>query len=253
MADDRARVVVIGGGVAGTSIAYHLTRLGWTDVVLLDRGELTSGSTFHSAGLVAQLRNSVSHTRMMMYGAELYPMLAEETGVDPGWHQVGTLHLASSPYRMEALARQAGWAKSFGLPVEIVSTEDALERFPLIDAMATPIGILGGVRGVFFANLGGAGLEGLQFKVWDNNTFVTDPIRNEAGIIIRPGQRIEGFRLHDSRASYGIGLETFALGFPLHFDWSYRTLFNKDWENHLFGSSELWRRGEFSVWMGYDF
>ena len=134
MADDRARVVIIGGGVAGTSIAYHLTRLGWTDVLLVDRGELTSGSTFHSAGLVAQLRNSVSHTRMMMYGAELYPTLAEETGVDPGWHQVGTLHLASSPYRMEALARQAGWAKSFGLPVEIVSTEEALERFPLIDA-----------------------------------------------------------------------------------------------------------------------
>ena len=134
MADDRARVVIIGGGVAGTSIAYHLTRLGWTDVLLVDRGELTSGSTFHSAGLVAQLRNSVSHTRMMMYGAELYPTLARETGVDPGWHQVGTLHLASSPYRMEALARQAGWAKSFGLPVEIVSTEEALERFPLIDA-----------------------------------------------------------------------------------------------------------------------
>jgi glycine cleavage system T protein len=134
VADDRARVVIIGGGVAGTSIAYHLTRLGWTDVLLVDRGELTSGSTFHSAGLVAQLRNSVSHTRMMMYGAELYPTLAEETGVDPGWHQVGTLHLASSPYRMEALARQAGWAKSFGLPVEIVSTEEALERFPLIDA-----------------------------------------------------------------------------------------------------------------------
>jgi glycine cleavage system T protein len=134
VADDRARVVIIGGGVAGTSIAYHLTRLGWTDVLLVDRGELTSGSTFHSAGLVAQLRNSVSHTRMMMYGAELYPTLADETGVDPGWHQVGTLHLASSPYRMEALARQAGWAKSFGLPVEIVSTEEALERFPLIDA-----------------------------------------------------------------------------------------------------------------------
>jgi 4-methylaminobutanoate oxidase (formaldehyde-forming) len=134
VADDRARVVVIGGGVAGTSIAYHLTRLGWTEVLLVDSGELTSGSTFHSAGLVAQLRNSVSHTRMMMYGAELYPTLAEETGVDPGWHQVGTLHLASSPYRMEALARQAGWAKSFGLPVEIVSTEEAIERFPLIDA-----------------------------------------------------------------------------------------------------------------------
>jgi outer membrane protein assembly factor BamA len=126
-------------------------------------------------------------------------------------------------------------------------------RFPLIDAMATPIGILGGIRGVFFANLGGAGLEGLTFKVWDNNTFITEPLRNDNGQIIRPAQRIEGFRLQDARASYGIGLETFALGFPLHFDWSYRTLFNKDWENYLFGSSELWRKGEFSVWMGYDF
>jgi glycine cleavage system T protein len=131
--DDRARVVIVGGGVAGTSIAYHLTKLGWNDVLLLDRSELTSGSTFHSAGLVAQLRNSVSHTRMMMDGVELYPELQAETRVDVGWHQVGTLHLASSPYRLEALARQAGWAKSFGLPVEIVSASEALERFPLLD------------------------------------------------------------------------------------------------------------------------
>jgi glycine cleavage system T protein len=131
--DDRARVVIVGGGVAGASIAYHLTKLGWNDVLLLDRSELTSGSTFHSAGLVAQLRNSVSHTRMMMYGVKLYPQLEVETGVDPGWHQVGTLHLASSPYRLEALARQAGWAKSFGLPVEMVSAREALERFPLLD------------------------------------------------------------------------------------------------------------------------
>ena len=104
--------------------------------------------------------------------------------------------------------------------------------------MATPIGILGGIRGVFFANFGGAGLEGQTFKVWDNNTFVTDADPRPNGVIIRPAQRIEGFRLVDSRASYGIGLETFALGFPVHFDWSYRTLFNKDWENYLFGSSE---------------
>ncbi|MGH2635488.1 MAG: GcvT family protein [Actinomycetota bacterium] len=134
MSDDRARVVIVGGGVAGASIAYHLTRMGWTDVLLIDRAELTSGSTFHSAGLVAQLRNSVSHTRMMMYGVDLYPRLEEETGVDPGWHGVGTLHLATSRYRLEALARQAGWAKSFGLPVEIVSAEEAHDRFPLIDA-----------------------------------------------------------------------------------------------------------------------
>ena len=81
--DDRARVVIVGGGVAGTSIAYHLTKMGWDDVLLIDRSELTSGSTFHSAGLVAQLRNSVSHTRMMMYGVELYPTLERETGRRP--------------------------------------------------------------------------------------------------------------------------------------------------------------------------
>jgi len=134
VSEERARVVIVGGGVAGTSIAYHLTKLGWTDVVLVDRSELTSGSTFHSAGLVAQLRNSVSHTRMMMYGVDLYPRLKEETGVDPGWHQVGTLHLATSAYRLEALARMAGWAESFGLPIEIVSASQAHERFPLIES-----------------------------------------------------------------------------------------------------------------------
>ena len=94
---DHARAVIIGGGVGGTSIAYHLAERGWTDVVLVDRAELTSGSTFHSAGLVGQLRGSVTLTKMMMYGAELYRRLADETGVDPSWHEVGSLRLASSP------------------------------------------------------------------------------------------------------------------------------------------------------------
>ena len=127
-------------------------------------------------------------------------------------------------------------------------------RFPLIHAMATPIGILGGIRGVFFANMGGAGLEGLTFKVWDNNTFITEPIRDpNTGVIIRPPQRIDGFRLHDARASYGIGLETFALGFPIHFDWSYRTLFNREWEDYVYGSSNAFRNVRFTAWIGYDF
>ncbi|HJW21809.1 MAG TPA: FAD-dependent oxidoreductase, partial [Candidatus Limnocylindrales bacterium] len=92
---EHARAVVIGGGVGGTSIAYHLTELGWRDVVLLDRAELTSGSTFHSAGLVGQLRSTVTLTRMMMYGADLYRRLTAETGVDLAWHEVGSLRLAS--------------------------------------------------------------------------------------------------------------------------------------------------------------
>ena len=95
-----ARVVVIGGGVAGASLAYHLTDLGWSEVVLLERSELTSGSTFHSAGLVGQLRSTVTLTRMMMYGVELYRRLKDETGLDPGWHEVGSLRLASSPERI---------------------------------------------------------------------------------------------------------------------------------------------------------
>src|SRR5919204_4065456 len=124
---DEARAVVIGGGVAGASIAYHLTRLGWTDVVLVERSELTSGSTFHSAGLVGQLRSSVSLTRMMMDSVELYRRLGAETGRDPGWHEVGSLRLASSAERLVELRRQAGWAKTFGLPLEIIGPAEAAQ------------------------------------------------------------------------------------------------------------------------------
>ena len=136
---DSYRAIVIGGGVAGASIAYHLTDLGWTDVLLVERGALTSGSTFHSAGLVGQLRSSVSLTRMMMYGAELYRRLRDETGTDPGWHEVGSLRLASSKARMEELTRLAGWGQTFGLPLEIISTERARAMFPLFD----PAGVEG--------------------------------------------------------------------------------------------------------------
>ena len=138
---DRARAVIIGGGVGGTSIAYHLGELGWTDVVLVDRAELTSGSTFHSAGLVGQLRSSVTLTKMMMYGVDLYRRLGDETGVDPSWHEVGSLRLASSAERMEELRRQAGWAKTFGLPLELISAKEAQDRFPLMSID----GVLGAV------------------------------------------------------------------------------------------------------------
>jgi 4-methylaminobutanoate oxidase (formaldehyde-forming) len=93
----QARCVIIGGGLSGTSIAYHLVGLGWSDVVLLERADLTSGSTFHSAGFVGQLRASVSLTRMMMYGVELYRRLEREAPVAPGWRETGGLRLAASP------------------------------------------------------------------------------------------------------------------------------------------------------------
>ena len=127
---DRARAVVIGGGVGGCSILYWLARLGWDDVVLVERAELTSGSTFHSAGLVGQLRSTLALTTMMMESVDLYRSLESEVGLETGWHEVGSLRLASSPERMEEIARQAGWAKTFGLPLELISPTDAQERFP---------------------------------------------------------------------------------------------------------------------------
>jgi glycine cleavage system aminomethyltransferase T/glycine/D-amino acid oxidase-like deaminating enzyme len=124
--------VIVGGGVGGTSIAYHLAELGWDNVVLLERDQLTSGSTFHSAGLVGQLRGSVSLTKMMMYSVELYRKLGAESEFDPGWTECGGIRLASSEERMEELRRQAGWAKTFGLPLELISAEESKERFPLM-------------------------------------------------------------------------------------------------------------------------
>jgi glycine cleavage system aminomethyltransferase T/glycine/D-amino acid oxidase-like deaminating enzyme len=138
---EHARAVIIGGGVGGTSIAYHLVERGWTDILLVDRAELTSGSTFHSAGLVGQLRSSVTLTTMMMYGTDLYRRLAAETDTDPGWHEVGSLRLASTPERFEELRRQAGWAKTFGLPLELITATEAQARFPLM----TTDGVLGAV------------------------------------------------------------------------------------------------------------
>jgi glycine cleavage system aminomethyltransferase T/glycine/D-amino acid oxidase-like deaminating enzyme len=125
---ERARVVIVGGGVGGTSIAYHLAALGERDVVLVDRAELTSGSTFHSAGLVGQLRGSVSLTRMMMDSVELYRRLGDVCG----WVECGGLRLACTPEREQELHRQVGWSRTFGLPLELLSADEAAALFPLM-------------------------------------------------------------------------------------------------------------------------
>jgi len=127
---ERARAVVVGGGVGGCSILYWLARLGWNDVVLVERAQLTSGSTFHSAGLVGQLRSSLSLTQMMMNSVELYRDLRDEVELETGWREVGSLRLASSSERMEELQRQAAWAETFGLPLHLVSPEEAQKLFP---------------------------------------------------------------------------------------------------------------------------
>jgi 4-methylaminobutanoate oxidase (formaldehyde-forming) len=175
---EQARAVVIGGGVGGTSIAYHLAERGWKDIVLIERAELTSGSTFHSAGLVGQLRSSPTLTRMMMYGVDLYRRLAGESGVDPGWHEVGSLRLASSKARLEELRRQVGWARTFGLPLELITTAEASERFPLMSAH----GVLGAVflptdgwldpSGLALALAAGARRGGVDIRTHTNVTAI---------------------------------------------------------------------------------
>jgi hypothetical protein len=160
-------------------------------------------------------------------------------------------------------------------------------RFPLIEAALTPVGVVGGIRGVFFANIGGGwfdeqtsaaaangcGDPKATFKFFNSAKMVCTPVignvTDAAGFpvpnplnpsvpLIKYGNPtpVTGFRLQDGRASYGIGLETFALGFPIHFDWSWRTLFNKAWEDVVFagdGGSSNFRKPRFSVWIGYDF
>jgi len=128
----QAQVVIIGGGVGGCSIAYHLTKMGWKDVVLLERHELTAGSTWHSAGLVGQLRSDANLTRMMYYSTDLYRQLKEETGVDTGWREVGGIRLASSPERMEDIKRLVGMARSFGMPMELITPHEAHDLFPIM-------------------------------------------------------------------------------------------------------------------------
>jgi outer membrane protein assembly factor BamA len=144
-------------------------------------------------------------------------------------------------------------------------------RFPLIEAALTPIGVIGGLRGVAFANFGAAGYEGVKMQVFTRDPITVTPllgfVPNYTTLSYDPvygdPASIGGLKLVDGRASYGIGLETFALGFPIHFDWSWRTLLNKQWEDYTFAyqaiqagatSGSAWfRKPRFSMWIGYDF
>ncbi len=143
-------------------------------------------------------------------------------------------------------------------------------RFPLIEAALTPLGVIGGLRGIAFANIGAAGYDGVKMKVWTRDPITVTPLLGfqpnyqtlTYDPIFGPPTEIGGLKLVDGRASYGLGLETFALGFPIHFDWSWRTLLNKDYEDFIFAyqgiqegmsGSKWFRKPRFSVWIGYDF
>jgi len=129
---DRAHVVVIGGGVIGTSVAYHLTKLGFTDVVLLEQGQLSSGTTWHAAGLVGQLRASESATRLVQYSTQLYAELESETGLSAGYKQCGGVTVARTEDRMIQLRRTAANAAAFNMECELLSPQQALEHYPVM-------------------------------------------------------------------------------------------------------------------------
>src|SRR5690349_22097065 len=122
----RARVVIIGGGVIGASVAYHLAQLGWTDTLLLEQGQLSCGTTWHAAGLVGQLRASESGTRLVQYSTELYERLEAEVGLSTGYRRCGGVTVARTPDRMTQLRRTAANADAYGLVCELLSPAEAL-------------------------------------------------------------------------------------------------------------------------------
>jgi 4-methylaminobutanoate oxidase (formaldehyde-forming) len=127
---NKARAVIIGGGVAGCSVAYHLAKLGWKDIVLLERKQLTSGTTWHAAGLIAQLRATKNMTRLAKYSQELYGELEAETGVATGFKRVGSITVALTDERKEEIYRQASMARAFGVEVEEISPTEVKNRYP---------------------------------------------------------------------------------------------------------------------------
>src|SRR6266571_3767070 len=126
------KVVIVGGGIAGCSVAYHLAKLGWSNVVLLEQNQLAGGTTWHAAGLVGRLRTTNSMTKINKYSAELYAGLERETGHSVGWKQVGSLIVARSDDRLKQLHRTAAMSEWFGVEVQMISPEAAREKWPLL-------------------------------------------------------------------------------------------------------------------------
>ncbi|MCP3019890.1 GcvT family protein [Cupriavidus basilensis] len=129
---EHARVVIIGGGIIGCSVAYHLTKMGWNDVVLLEQGQLSCGTTWHAAGLVGQLRAQESMTKLIRYSTRLYSELEAETGLGTGWKQCGSLSVARTAERMTQLKRTAAVARAYGVDCQVISAREAGELWPVM-------------------------------------------------------------------------------------------------------------------------
>ncbi len=137
----KARVVIVGGGVVGCSVAYHLTKLGWKDVVLLERKQLTSGTTWHAAGLIAQLRATANMTKLAKYSQELYGNLEAETGVSTGFKRCGSITVALNEERREEIFRQAAMARAFGVDVEEISPAEVKARYEHLNISDVKAGV----------------------------------------------------------------------------------------------------------------
>lgn len=129
---ERAQVVIIGGGVIGTSVAYHLTKLGWTDLVLLEQGQLSCGTTWHAAGLIGQLRASESGTRLVQYSTQLYTELEDQTGLSAGYKRCGGITVARTEARMTQLRRTAATAAAYGMECHLLTPQEALAHYPVM-------------------------------------------------------------------------------------------------------------------------
>jgi heterotetrameric sarcosine oxidase gamma subunit len=175
----KARAVVIGGGVSGCSVAYHLAKAGWTDVVLLERRKLTSGTTWHAAGLIGQLRGSANMTRLAKYSADLYRGLEAETGVATGMKQVGSISVALTKERHEELLRQATVARIFDVDVHEISPAEAKARYPhlnidgVVGAVALPLDGQCDPANIAMALAKGARMRGAQIFEMTTVTRIT--------------------------------------------------------------------------------
>lgn len=184
----QARAVIIGGGISGCSVAYHLAKAGWTDVVLLERRQLTCGTTWHAAGLIGQLRGSANMTRLAKYSADLYVKLEAETGVATGMRQVGSISVALTQARHEELLRQATVARIFDVDVHEISPAEVKAKYPhlnvsdVVGAVALPLDGQCDPANIAMALAKGARMRGAQVLEGVRVTGVTEAGRRVTGV-----------------------------------------------------------------------
>lgn len=187
-----ARAVIVGGGVIGCSVAYHLTKLGWRDVVLLERKRLTSGTTWHAAGLIAQLRSTKNMTKLAKYSQELYGTLEDETGVATGFRRTGSINVALTAERLEEFRRLASMARAFGVEVEEISPREVKARYDHLN--------IDGVTGAVYLPKDGQGDPG-------NIALALAKGAKQRGAAVREGVAVTGFERSGRRIT-GVAWET---------------------------------------------